>query len=81
MYENGLSLRTIMVSYSAVCLVLILLGTVFLIPPLEVLIQWIDEEKIINRYYSRNQLTLSGPDFAVSSLENCRNYLNIKPTK
>ena len=81
MYENGLSLRSIMISYSAVCLVLILFGTVFLIPPLEVLIQWIDEEKIINRYYSRNQVTLSGPDFAVSSLENHRSYLCIKPTK
>ena len=81
MYENGLSLRSIMISYSAVCLVLILFGTVFLTPPLEVLIQWIDEEKIINRYYSRNQVTLSGPDFEVSSLENHRSYLCIKPTK
>ena len=51
MYEKGLSLNEIMLGYSTLCLSLILVGTVFLVPPLQVLLQWIEEENEINQNY------------------------------
>lgn len=77
MYEKGLSLNEIMLGYSTLCLSLILVGTVFLVPPLQVLLQWIEEENEINQNYSHGFLTMAGPDFAVSSLQGSLDYLAV----
>ena len=81
MYDSGLSLQQIMIGYSLLCLALILLGTVFLIPPLQVLLHWIEEETEIDQNFNRRFSILAGPDFAVSSLQSYHDYLNISITR
>ena len=81
MYDSGLSLQQIMIGYSLLCLALILLGTVFLIPPLQVLLHWIEEETEIDQIFNRRFSTLAGSDFAVSSLQSYHDYLDIDITK
>lgn len=81
MYESGLSLQQIMIGYSALCLALILLGTAFLIPPLQILLHWTEEEAEINQNFNRRFSILAGPDFAVSSSQSYHDYLNINITK
>ena len=81
MYDSGLSLQQIMIGYSLLCLAVILLGTVFLIPPLQVLLHWIEEETEIDQIFNRRFSTLAGPDFAVSSLQSYHDYLDIDITK
>lgn len=81
MYDSGLSLQQIMIGYSLLCLALILLGSVFLIPPLQVLLHWIEEETEIDQNFNRRFSILAGPDFAVSSLQSYHDYLDIDITK
>ena len=81
MYDSGLSLQQIMIGYSLLCLALILLGTAFLIPPLQVLLHWIEEETEIDQNFNRRFSVLAGPDFALSSLQSYHDYLNINITK
>jgi len=64
-YEAGISLHVIAIGYGIICLVLIGVGTFFLIPPLNTLFAWAELELLSGR---QTTLSVLGPDFTVNSL-------------
>jgi len=70
MYESGVDFRVISISYGSFCLILIVVGTLVLTPPKDVLFSWIEDEKLIG--YDTLQDSIAGPDFAVNSVSSYR---------
>ena len=65
LYENGLDMRYICIMYASICLILIVFGTIVLIPSKDVLFYWIEEERLMG--YDIFQDSIAGPDFVVNS--------------
>jgi len=76
-YERGVNFQYVMFGYAIICLIIIVIGSFVLIPPLSVLFHWVDEENEINQGRSERVKSISGPDFVVKSLTSQREYTNV----